>query len=286
MIKFRKHWACALLGMSLVVGCGGGSTPATSTGTSRDREAGATADKGTSQAAGVAAAEPQLEAVPEQSEPGEADFPRGSVAFKALVAAAQSNDADAWSKSETKLQELGVHATAALAAHLDDENVVARELAAMFLAQIGPEAASAANGLLKLLNDESTFARVNAAAALSTFEGHAEKVAPVLTQLLADEDENVRLTAATSLRNLGPEAGKSVMGLSKALRDPNAQVRAAAATTLGEIGPDAIASLPALRQLRSDSEEAVVAAAARAIRRIDESSRDSASLATPASATE
>lgn len=282
MIKFQNQLACAVLGMSLVCGCGGGSAPTGGARASRDAEAGAAADK----SADMAAAEPQLEAVPEQSEPGDADFPRGSVAFAALVAAAQSNDADAWGKSEAKLQELGVHATAALAAHLEDENPVARELAAMFLAQIGPEASSAASGLLKLLSDDSTFARVNAAAALSTFEGYAEKVGPVLTQLLSDEDENVRLTAATSLRNLGPEASKAVMGLSKALRDPNPQIRAAAAATLGEIGPDAIASLPALRQLRSDSEEAVVTAATRAIRRIDESSRDNTALATPASATE
>lgn len=282
MIKFRNQLVCAVLGMSLVCGCGGGATPTTGSRASHE----AAADKSADVASAEPVAEPQLEAVPEQSEPGDADFPRGSVAFAALVAAAQANDADGWAKSETKLQELGVHATAALAAHLEDENQVARELAAMFLAQIGPEASSAASGLVKLLNDDSTFARVNAAAALSTFEGYADKVGPVLTQLLSDEDENVRLTAATSLRNLGAEASKAVMGLSKALRDPNPQIRAAAAVTLGEIGPEAIASLPALRQLRSDSEEAVVTAATRAIRRIDETSKDTTALATPASATE
>lgn len=272
----RRHLVVAVTGMALVVGCGGGTKPMPKTARS-------TVD---SKQADMAAAETELEEVPPQSEPGDPDFPRGSEAFARLVAAAQSNDAKAWAEAESQLQELGAKATAALTEKLEDENTVARELAAMFLAQIGPDAVSAAKGLTKLLQDDSTFARVNAAAALSTFEGYEDQVAPVLTALLVDSDENVRLTAATSLRNIGAAASKAVMPLTKSLKDPNPQIRAAAATTLGELGSVAFASLPALRQLRSDSEGDVVTAATQAIRRIDESSKNTIGVATPASATE
>ena len=282
MTMMRIQLACAVVAVSLVCGCGGGSKPAAKEQASR----GAKPAAGESSATSVAASEPVLEAVPAQSEPGDADFPRGSEAFAELVTAAQANDGEAWTKAEAKLQELGSQATAALAARLDDENPVARELAAMFLAQIGPDAVSAADGLLKLLKDESTFARVNAAAALSTFDGYAEQTAPILTELLADADENVRLTAATSLRNVGPAAAKSVSGLARALGDPNPQVRAAAATTLGELGSTAVTSLPALRRMGTDADEAVVTAASQAIRRIAEAAREQNGLAVPASATE
>ena len=278
----RTHIAGSLLGLSLMIGCGGSNKPAPQVQTTPEPEAVVASDASTS----VVAAEPELVSVPEQSEPGDPDFPRGAEAFAAIIVAAQNNDGDAWAKAEARLQELGVQATAALAARLDDENPVARELAAMFLAQIGPDTAPAADGLVKLLQDESTFARVNAAAALSTFEGYAEKVTPVLTGLLGDGDDNVRLTAAMSLRNVGPLATKAVPGLVRVLEDSNPQIRAAAATTLGGIGPAATKSLPALRQLGSDPDASVVAAASRAIRQIDESARAKTAEAIPASATE
>lgn len=270
----RYHWSATVLTLLFAVGCGGAQPVPKMTSTG----------KGTPDTTKVV--EPVLESVPEQAEPGDVDFPRGSEAFATLVKAAESSDAEAWTKAEAKIQELGPHATAALAERLADENPVARELAAMFLAQIGPEAAAAAKGLVKLLKDDSTFARVNAASALSTMEGFEEQAVPVLTELLTDADENVRLTAATSLRNVGPLAMPALAGLTGALNDTNPQIRAAAATALGEIGPGANKSLKMLRRLEEDSEQAVVAAAAKAIRRIDAESVDKTTLATPASATE
>lgn len=266
----------ALLLMTIVVGCRTDSKPAGRT---------SSAETNTGEPA-VATTEPALEVVPDQSEPGDPDFPKGSAAFAALVKAAEANDAEGWSKSEATLQELGSRATQALSQGLSDENQVARELAAMLLAQMGPDAAQGASkGLERLLTDESSFARVNAAAALSTLPGYEEKVAPVLATLLTDADDNVRLTAAMALRNLGP-AGLSAVGhLARVLSDPNPQVRQEAATTLGELGPDAAKSLPALRQMGNDPEETVVKAAARAIRKIDAASRVP-SQTIPASATE
>lgn len=275
----RIQLACAVMTLLLVSGCGG--TIPKPQGQASKNASSTDADKN---ATGLTPTEPQLEAVPEQTEPGDSDFPRGALAFAALVKSAQTNDGDSWNKAEARLHELGAEATAALAARLSDENSVARELAAMFLAQIGPEASPAAKSLLPLLKDESSFARVNAAAALSTFDGYADDIAPVLTELLADPDESVRLTAVTSLRNVGSAAANSVKNLMAVLRDPSPQVRAATATTLGDIGEPALKSLPALRQLRSDQEEAVATAAVQAIRRLDEVARDSA-RAIPVSAT-
>lgn len=276
----RTQLAGAVIAALLVCGCG--EAPKTALPTTD-----ATTPGGDGQAqTGVAVAQPELEVVPAQTEPGDADFPRGAEAFAQLVKAAEANDADDWAKAEARLQELGPQATAALAERLADENPVARELAAMFLAQIGPDASQAAEGLVKLLQDESTFARVNAAAALSTFDGYAEQATPVLTALLKDPDANIRVTAATSLRNLGPAAVTSVSALARTLDDENPQVRAAAATSLGEIGLDAAGSLPALRRLATDSDETVVTAAIQAIGRIDGSAVDRTARATPASATE
>ena len=277
----RNQLVCAVLGVSLFCGCGGGSKPTPKERASKDAKPAVAESDATS----VAASEPQLEAVPAQSEPGDADFPRGAEAFAELVTAAQANDGEAWTKAEAKLQALGANATAALAARLDDENPVARELAAMFLAQIGPDAVSAADGLLKLLKDESTFARVNAAAALSTFEGFAERVTPVLVALLADEDTNVRITAATSLRNVSPSGRDALRALSQSLADTDSRVRAAAAVTLGELGTLATSSLASLRRLDADEDEQVRSAASRAIKQIDPTTR-SAPVTIPASATE
>jgi HEAT repeat protein len=81
-----------------------------------------------------------------------------------------------------------------------------------------------------------------------------------------------------SLRNAGPAAAKSVRGLAKLLNDPNPAMKIAAATTLGEIGAAAAVTLPALRGLSEDSEEAVATAAKRAIRRLDETARDTGTI--------
>lgn len=274
----RIQVALLIVGLQFVWGCSGGSTGST--------EPVAQVSGASSQDTNIADKDPNLESVPEQTEPGDEDFPRGSVAFAALVKAAQTNSAEAWNEAEAKLQALGASAVPALSDRLADENPIARELAAMLLAQIGPDASPAADGLVKLLKDESTFARVNAAAALSTFEGYATRAIPVLTELLADEDDNVRLTAATSLRNVGSLAVDALDELIKTLEDTNREVRAAAATTLGEIGPQAAQSLPALRKLGSDSEETVTKAAIIAIRRIDKTERPQVGVTIPASATE
>lgn len=271
----RLHvWPLALLG--LMIGCGEASRP---TGSSREA---APAPETT-----AAIDLPDLEAVPSTGPRSSKSAARVKKVFAGLVEIAESKSGDvaSWTRLEGELHELGLTAVPVLAARLADPSSVARELAAMFLAQLGPEASSAAEGLLKLLDDDSTFARVNAAAALSTFEGHEARIAPVLTELLADDDDNVRITAATALRNIGPSGATAVGALNLALHDADSRVRAAAATTLGELGTVASSSLTTLRKLDGDEDEQVRTAATRAIKRIDETAR-TAPVTIPASATE
>lgn len=280
----RRLWSVAAV--LALAGCGQTKPAGEQASLKTSEAASVESGLGSSAPLETASTEPELEPAAPQTEPGDADFPRGSQAFSELVQSARDNDASGWSRAETKLHELGAQATAALKSRLDDQDPVARELAAMFLAQIGPDASSAAPGLVKLLADESTFARVNAAAALSTFDGYSEQAAPVLADLLTDPDENVRLTAATSLRNVGSAATSAVPRLAQALGDANPQIRAAAATTLGELGATATSSLPALKRLTTDSEESVATAAADALKRIADASGDRSALTIPASATQ
>ncbi len=274
MLRRSHVWQVALLG--LVIGCGEANR---STDTSR-RAAPAPET--------VAAVEqPDLEAVPSAEPRSTNAASRAKEVFAGLVEIAEtrSNDVEAWTRLEAELHELGLTMVPELAERLSDQSSVARDLAAMFLAQLGPDASPAAEGLLKLLDDEASPTRVNAAAALSTFEGHAERVTPVLTELLADDDVSVRITAATSLRNVGPSGAAAVGALSRSLRDPDSRVRTAAATTLGELGTSASPSLTTLRRLDDDEDEQVRMAAARAVKRIDETAR-TAPVTIPASATE
>ena len=273
MLRRPLVWQAVLLGFA--VGCGETFRPATSSG------------KNTPAASTMAVSEeqPDLKAVPAAEAPFGGTAARAKDVFASIIKAAEVGDAEAWTKAEGELHKFGLAAVPALAERLSDTNNVARELAAMFLAQLGPDASPAADGLLKLLDDESTFARVNAAAALSTFEGHAERVAPVLIELLADDDVNVRITAATSLRNVGPSGAEAVGALSRSLQDADSRVRAAAAITLGELGKLASSSLATLRRLDDDEDEQVRTAATRAIQRIDETAR-TAPVTIPASATE
>lgn len=264
--------------LSLVCGCGTG--PAVTESASQKTPA------DTKTPAVVASAdEPILESVPVQGEPSQPGDSTAAVAFERLVKAAETGDAEGWA-SGSGTSHAQFRSRSGLVCTADGREHGRAELAAMFLAQLGPDAAPAAKGLVKLLDDESAFARVNAAAALSTFDGHAEQAAPVLAALLSDSDMNVRLTAATSLRNTGAEAAKFLTSLTRSLGDPDARVRAAAATTLGELGSSAESSLKMLKQLQSDGDEQVATAASRAIRRIDGTASDASALAIPASATE
>lgn len=316
----RKTAAIGLsLAASVVMGCGQSTAPvnrnsaATTTPAPAGPASPATtlASQAEPEAVGLAAPGP-LTPVPQADEvemealqPVPAKSPEPSpveLAFEKLLAAAESGQPDDWAAAERELQTAGVLAVPVLVRHLEDENAQARELAVMFLAQIGPEAAPAAPALVKLLVDPSELVQVNAAATLVMIGDHsvsdedaeepsagesAERVALAVRTLagLADyPEENVRMTAVSALGNAGPAATPALKLLRAALGDANPQIRATAAAALGRLGPVAATQVAALKALADDEDAGVRNAAAVAVRQIE--SPDAPGEAIPASATE
>jgi HEAT repeat protein len=233
---------------------------------------------------------PDLQPVPSVTEPDlPEDNPIDSQAlavFNRWVAAAADNDPEAWTKAEQELQGLGASAVPALTTVLDGDLPLAREMAVMFLAQLGPQAEPAADALAKLLDDESSLVRVNAAGVLTTFETAPESAVLTLTALLTDTDPNIRTTAAGCLGNVPELPPAALRQLAGSLDDPEPSVRTAAATTLSRAGTKAAAVLPKLRQLTADDDETVRQAATMAVRLIDPSQAPAASETVPVGATE
>uniref|UniRef100_A0A7C2K1M4 HEAT repeat domain-containing protein n=1 Tax=Schlesneria paludicola TaxID=360056 RepID=A0A7C2K1M4_9PLAN len=260
-------------------GCGGGSPqPAATT----PRTAAApTASSG---------ALPDLQPVPPQAEspdsPSSAAVGTAGELFHRWVAAAQANDPEAWSQAEQDLQTVGEQAVPALIPVLSGADPLAREMAVMFLAQLGPQAEPAAEALTGLLNDPSPLVRVNAAGVLTTFENPPESAVTVLVDLLSDEDVNIRTTAAGCLGNVTELSSAALRRLVDGLDDADPRMRAAAATTLSRSGQKAAAALSKLRLLTGDDDEAVRQAATLAVKLIDSAGRSEVGGAVPVGATE
>jgi hypothetical protein len=166
------------------------------------------------------------------------------------------------------------------------------------LAQLGPEAISAAPAVRQLLGDQNQLVRAHAAWALWEIEGDAEiavdvlqksltsksthvvqfasyalgnlgefarPAAPTLGMLLSDEDAYVRLHAAEALTRVcdGEDATNAMDTLVLLLKDADAGVRALAATTLAEAdGDDAAIAIAALTEALGDDDAGVRSAAA------------------------
>ena len=122
-----------------------------------------------------AVADQPLEQVPAQDAESSQKTAAANQAFSKLVDASQDSDPEEWTQAEAALLELGADAVPALAAHLSDANPFARELAAQFLAQLGPAAARAEAQLVEALADDSSMVRMNAAAALLSMSSSAER---------------------------------------------------------------------------------------------------------------
>jgi HEAT repeat protein len=260
-------------------GCGGGTDNSTATAPS------------TPAAPKTAAATlmlPDLQPVPAmtaEAAPDESTVDvQARAVFERWVAAASDNDPEAWTKAEQEMQAVGAAAVPALVAVLEGEAPLAREMAVMFLAQLGPQAEPAASALAKLLDDESPLVRVNAAGALTTFETSPPAAATTLLDLLSDADPNIRTTAAGCLGNIAELPPAALAKLMTCLDDPIASVRAASATTLSRAGAKAAAALPKLERLKADEDETVRQAATVAARLVDPANRP-AGDAVPAGAT-
>ena len=151
-----------------------------------------------------------------------------------------------------------------LVADLKNNDSDVRRAAAKSLAEMGPDAKSAAPALIRTLkNDKDLFVRRFAAQALGDIEANPKTAVPALAAVLKQNDQKELAEAAvTSLGKMGPPAvpplidalknktaaPKKEKGKKKgpAPTDPTALVRTKAAEALGNIGPPAKAAVPAL----------------------------------------
>jgi len=191
---------------------------------------------------------------------------------EALGSAAVRNDA------MEILGEIGPAARPALdemVAGLTDADPDYQSDAAMAIASIGLEAASAVPTLEKLVGDASTASEVRYAAtyALGRIGGPAAAADPLLRKLAESDDELLATVAVWAALKIKPDDAtlfeSAIPKLRHALRDEKELVRLEAAVALGEIGPRAGSALPMLEMLaEEDPARPVRGAAAEAVRRI------------------
>jgi HEAT repeat protein len=201
-----------------------------------------------------------------------------------LVASLQNANPDAWQSAEARLKELGKAAVPALAAGLKNTDRTTREMATMFLAQLGPDALDAADALAGVLRDESAFVRVNAASALTTMDRHIEQAIPVLADLLSDSDPNVQTTAVIALGNVGPQAKPAVPKLIELLTDTDQRVQVAATRTLGRLGQLSQPAVLPLTQLTEADDAELREAAGTALKQIQTAADGTGTATIPAGA--
>jgi hypothetical protein len=199
--------------------------------------------------------------------------PAAEKAFAKLLEAARgTSNGEQWQVAEAELQQLGTAALGTYLAHLHDEDQMVRELASMFLAQLGPEAESAAPILAGSLKDSSLFVRANVASVLSTIPDQEAVVTPVLVELLESNDANTRMIAATSLGNIASNRqlfAQAEPSLLKLLRDDEPQVRQAAIRSLGQAVAPGAQVRQSLRLVAQKSDDPLQEEAAAALRRLD-----------------
>lgn len=283
----RYGRVCLCLGLTaIVMGCGTSTElPAPETAAEVPSPSLKPALSGTR----VVTAAPDLQPVPDaEGQPVEAgmsaEAQRADQAFRRLLAAAQGDRPDDWTAAEAELKELGSEIVPALIPFLADDQPLARELAVMFLAQVGPDAAPARDSLIPLLTDPSPFIRVNAASLLTTFEDPPAVAITALSDLLSHEDPNLRVNVLFALGNVPESAADLVPAIAASLDDENPQIRQAAANTLSRLGEPARSSLPRLRNLLEDSDPAVKEAALFAVRVLDPAVTPASGTSLPASA--
>lgn len=233
----------------------------------------------------LATVDQPLEKVPANDPSASKKTAAANEAFSKLVNASEDSNPDEWTQAEAALLALGADAVPALAGHLSDPNPFSRELAAQFLAQLGPAAAGAERQLVKSLTDDSSLVKMNAAAALLSMNSSAKEIAPALQSLLTDPDQSIRLPAAISLAGFDANTDEAVATLTDLLSAPNGSVRLGAVEALGRLGDKALSSRPAVRRLADDDSPEVRTAAATALKRI-ETGESSDSKTIPASGVE
>jgi HEAT repeat protein len=195
--------------------------------------------------------------------------------------------------AEQALLRIGIHTRPAvpyLATLAEDEDYYVRMRAMVALRQIGPDAQTAVQALVRQLFSKDETTRGLAADALGSIGRGAGDAAPALGKALSgasnnydrignalarigkpavaslktalgDKDEWARAVAAEALGKIGPDARDAVPELAAALGDPSLRVRHHAAVALGKIGPEAKPVVPALTKALRDADDVAICAA-------------------------
>lgn len=137
-----------------------------------------------------------------------------------------------------------IEAIRLLAEALSDREQQIRELAALALAEFGPDARYALPELIQALQDESPVVRRRAIRAIGVIGAVAvDDALPALIAATEDSEESVVLHAISTLGDLGPLAMAAVPALVSALWTGDSRRRAIAGVALWRIGPEVVGSL-------------------------------------------
>jgi RNA polymerase sigma factor (sigma-70 family) len=146
------------------------------------------------------------------------------------------------------LGNIGKDAVPALLPLLKGKDNELREMAALALSDIGPEAKETIPALIECLEDEDQILRGWAAAALGRMAPESKAAIPPLIKLL-DKDDLGRgrgMSMSTTIDALSRFREQAVPALSEALKDPSEKIRAGAAGCLAMIGKPAKGAVPGL----------------------------------------
>jgi HEAT repeat protein len=133
---------------------------------------------------------------------------------------------------------------------LGDDNASVRQNAAWALGQMGEAAGEAVPKLCECLRDKDTLVRRDAAGALGSVGKAGEKGGrPLLSLVKSESDAVVKKTALETLAHIaGPEQAGSAKDLDPILEDKDPEIRLSAAVVLARIGGEESANaLPVLR---------------------------------------
>lgn len=288
----RHRWYGVGLGsLGLMVGCGKTAPEPASVKTetvsavSQSRVAGS--DENSSDPSATKDGNPRVAAIDRSATASTETRPeirKAQTAYDKLVKAHRDEDPESWIAADAELHQMGKAAATVLAKGLSDSDRGTRELAAMMLAKLGPDATVAEKELVAALNDKSPLVRANAASALSLLGVHSEKLVPVLMALLEEGSVSIRTISVYSLGNIGTPAKAAVPKLIELTEEENADLKMAAIVSLGNLGAAAKTAVASLEALKKDESEMVRTAANEALARISTSVEEPAATVEPAPA--
>lgn len=191
--------------------------------------------------------------------------PKAKPALQALLQMLTEGRSEFSRPCAVALARIGKDSVDPLSRALTAENPRCRSMAAISLAMIGADSASAGPALAKALSDDSFRVRRSAAEALCYIQPRPDDVIPSLLRTLeTDSDADVCLFTALALGKLGPPA---LPVLKKSLKSEQANLRYHAARSLGFMGKEGASALKDLQEARKDSDPEVRAAVEDALRR-------------------